>query len=61
MNRWRRIEQLPATTPISDALSTDLRARGFRFVGPTVCYAHMQAAGLVNDHVVGCFRYAELT
>jgi DNA-3-methyladenine glycosylase I len=61
VNRWRRIEQLPATTPISDALSADLRARGFRFVGPTVCYSHMQAAGLVNDHLVSCFRFAELT
>ncbi len=61
VNKWRRIEQLPATTPASDALSADLRARGFRFVGPTVCYAHMQAAGLVNDHVVSCFRHAELT
>ncbi len=61
VNKWRRIEQLPATTPTSEALSADLRARGFRFVGPTVCYSHMQAAGLVNDHVVSCFRYAELT
>jgi len=61
VNRWRRIEQLPATTPISEALSADLRRRDFRFVGPTVCYSHLQAAGLVNDHLVGCFRYAELT
>jgi len=61
VNRWGRIEQLPATTPISDALSADLRTRGFRFVGPTVCYSHMQAAGLVNDHLVSCFRFAELT
>jgi DNA-3-methyladenine glycosylase I len=61
VNRWRRIEQLPATTPTSDALSADLRTRGFRFVGPTVCYSHMQAAGLVNDHLVSCFRFAELT
>jgi DNA-3-methyladenine glycosylase I len=61
VNKWRRIEQLPATTPLSEALSADLRKRDFRFVGPTVCYAHLLAAGLVNDHLVSCFRYAELT
>jgi DNA-3-methyladenine glycosylase I len=61
VNKWRRLEQLPATTPISEALSADLRQRSFRFVGPTVCYAHLQAAGLINDHLVSCFRYAELT
>jgi DNA-3-methyladenine glycosylase I len=61
VNKWRRTDQLPAVTPISEALSADLRARGFRFVGPTVCYAHLQAAGLINDHLVSCFRYAELT
>jgi DNA-3-methyladenine glycosylase I len=61
VNKWRRMEQLPATTPISEALSADLRTRDFRFVGPTVCYSHLQAAGLVNDHLVSCFRYAELT
>ena len=61
VNKWRRIEQLPATTPISEALSADLRQRDFRFVGPTVCYSHLQAAGLINDHLVSCFRYAELT
>jgi DNA-3-methyladenine glycosylase I len=55
------MEQLPATTPLSDAVSADLRLRGFRFIGPTVCYAHLQATGLVNDHLVSCFRYAELT
>ncbi len=60
VNRWRRTEQVPASTPQSTALSADLRARGFRFVGPTVCYAHLQAAGLVNDHLVSCFRHAEL-
>ena len=48
-------------SPESEALSGDLRRRGFSFVGPTVCYAHLQATGLVNDHLVGCFRYAELT
>jgi DNA-3-methyladenine glycosylase I len=61
VNKWRRIEQLPATTPVSEAVSTDLRKRDFRFVGPTVCYSHLQAAGLINDHLVSCFRYAELT
>jgi DNA-3-methyladenine glycosylase I len=61
INKWRRTAQLPASTPISEAVSADLRKRDFRFVGPTVCYAHLQAAGLVNDHLVSCFRYAELT
>ncbi len=60
VNRWRRQEQLPSSTPESAALSKDLKRRGFGFVGPTVCYAHLQAAGLVNDHLVGCFRHAEL-
>jgi DNA-3-methyladenine glycosylase I len=60
-NKWRRVEQLPATSAISEAVSADLRARDFRFVGPTTCYSHLQAAGLVNDHLVGCFRYQELT
>ena len=61
VNKWRRIGQVPATSPTSEALSKDLRRRGFGFVGPTVCYAHLQATGLVNDHLVSCFRYAELT
>ncbi len=61
VNKWRRMEQLPALTPVSEALSADLRRRDFRFVGPTVCYAHLQAAGLINDHLVSCFRYRELT
>jgi DNA-3-methyladenine glycosylase I len=59
-NRWPRIEQIPASTPESDALSRDLRKRGFSFVGPTIVYAHMQATGLVNDHVIGCFRHGEV-
>jgi DNA-3-methyladenine glycosylase I len=59
-NAWRSLRQVPATTPESVALSKDLRRRGFRFVGPTVCYAFMQAVGMVNDHVVTCFRHAEL-
>jgi DNA-3-methyladenine glycosylase I len=61
LNRWRRIGQVPATSPESEALSKDLRQRGFGFVGPTVCYAHLQATGLINDHLVSCFRYGELT
>ncbi|HEY6474426.1 MAG TPA: DNA-3-methyladenine glycosylase I [Acidimicrobiales bacterium] len=61
VNRWRRTAQLPPTSPESEALSKDLRRRGFSFVGPTVCYAHLQAAGLINDHLVGCFRYDEIT
>jgi DNA-3-methyladenine glycosylase I len=59
-NRWRTIAEIPAETPESRALSKDLKRRGFRFVGPTVCYAFMQAAGLVNDHIVSCFRFREL-
>jgi DNA-3-methyladenine glycosylase I len=59
-NAWRSLQEVPATTPEAEALSKDLRRRGFRFVGPTVCYAFMQAVGLVNDHVVGCFRHAQL-
>jgi DNA-3-methyladenine glycosylase I len=57
---WRSIAEIPAETPASRALSKELKRRGFRFVGPTVCYAFMQAAGLVNDHVVECFRFGEL-
>ncbi len=56
-NRWRGIGDVPASTPESDALSKTLKQRGFRFVGTTICYAFMQATGLVNDHLVGCFRY----
>jgi DNA-3-methyladenine glycosylase I len=59
-NRWRTITELPVQTPQSRRMSHDLRRRGFKFVGPTICYAFMQAAGLVNDHVVGCYRHAEL-
>lgn len=58
-NRWRRQADVPATSPVSDALSKDLKSRGFRFVGSTIVYAHLQATGLVNDHLVGCFRHAE--
>ncbi|TWU30380.1 DNA-3-methyladenine glycosylase I [Bythopirellula polymerisocia] len=59
VNKWKRMSQLPATSKESDALSGDLKQRGFRFVGSTIVYAHMQAAGLVNDHLVHCFRYRE--
>ncbi len=59
-NAWRSLGELPAQTAESRALSKDLRARGFRFVGPTICYAFMQAVGMVNDHVVDCFRYTEI-
>jgi DNA-3-methyladenine glycosylase I len=60
VNRFRRLDELPAETELSRTVSRELRGRGFRFVGPTVCYAFLQAAGLVNDHVVGCFRHAEV-
>jgi DNA-3-methyladenine glycosylase I len=60
VGRRRRLGDLPAETPESNGMSKDLKRRGFRFIGPTVCYAFMQAAGLVNDHVVTCFRYREL-
>ena len=60
VNRWRSLNEIPPATPESEAMSRDLTKRGFRFVGPTICYAHMQATGMVNDHVVSCFRYSEL-
>ena len=56
-NRWRRMKDVPATTPTSDALSKDLKQRGFKFVGSTIIYAHMQATGMVNDHLTSCFRH----
>lgn len=59
-NAWKRDADIPAKTPESEAMSRDLVSRGFRFVGPTICYAFMQAAGLVNDHLVDCFRHAEV-
>ncbi len=58
-NRWCRSQDVPATTAESDALSKDLKRRGFKFVGSTIMYAHMQAVGMVNDHLVSCFRYRE--
>jgi len=59
-NRWRELKELPAKTKESDAMSKDLQKRGFAFVGSTICYAHMQATGMVNDHLVTCFRHKEL-
>ena len=61
VNGWRPGERVPASTPESDAMSKDLKKRGFNFVGSTICYAFMQATGMVNDHNVKCFRYAQLT
>ena len=60
VNELRTMQDYPATTAESDALSADLRARGFKFVGPTICYAHMQATGMVNDHSLDCFRRQEI-
>jgi DNA-3-methyladenine glycosylase I len=59
-NSRKAMRQVPARTPVSDKMSKDLLRRGFRFVGPTICYAFMQAVGMVNDHLVGCFRYQEI-
>jgi DNA-3-methyladenine glycosylase I len=59
-NHWQDLSQVPVSTPQAETMSRTLRKLGFRFVGPTICYAFMQAAGLVNDHVVGCFRYGEV-
>ncbi len=59
-NAWRSLREVPATTPEAEAMSSALKRRGFTFVGPTICYAFMQAVGMVNDHVVGCFRWQEL-
>jgi len=61
VNAWRKEAELPARSPESEAMSRNLKRRGFRFVGPTICYAFMQAVGMVNDHVVDCFRYGELS
>ena len=61
VNAPQNLSQVPASTPLSDAISKDLKKRGFKFVGSTIVYAHMQAMGLVNDHTTDCFRYADLT
>ncbi len=60
-NSWRTLSEIPASSELSDMMSKDLKTRGFNFVGSTICYAFMQAVGMVNDHLVGCFRYDELT
>ena len=60
INRWKTMKEIPATSAESDAFSNDLKRRGFSFVGSTIIYAHMQAVGMVNDHVVSCFRYREI-
>ncbi len=59
VNAWRRLDDVPASTPASQAMSKELKRLGFRFVGPTICYAFMQSAGMVNDHLVTCFRWKE--
>lgn len=61
VNQWNSLKDLPASSPVSDAMSKDLKRRGFRFIGTTICYAFMQAVGMVNDHTKECFRYQELT
>jgi DNA-3-methyladenine glycosylase I len=58
-NSWRKMTDIPSSSPESEAMSKDLKKRGFKFVGPTICYAFMQAVGMVNDHVTDCFRYKE--
>jgi len=60
VNHWRIPEQVPAATPLAETVSSDLRSRGFRFIGPIICYSYLQAAGLVVDHLTGCFRFVEL-
>ena len=59
-NHWKTVEDIPVSTPLSDKMSKDLKEVGFKFVGSTICYAHMQATGMVNDHTVNCFRYKEV-
>ncbi len=59
INHWRTMDEIPASTSASEAMSRELRTRGFRFVGPTICYAFMQSAGMVDDHLVSCFRHSD--
>lgn len=59
-NAWKNAAEIPASTPISELMSKDLKKRGFKFVGSTICYAYMQATGMVNDHTIDCFRHAEI-
>lgn len=58
-NKWKKLKDIPATSPESDAMSQDLKQRGFKFVGSTICYAFMQSVGMVNDHLIHCFRYTQ--
>ncbi len=60
VNNWKTDEEIPASTPESDVMSKDLKKRGFKFVGTTICYAYMQSVGMVNDHITSCFRYEEI-
>ena len=60
VNKWKRMDQIPATTPVSDAISKEMKRIGFKFVGSTIIYAHMQATGMVNDHLVSCFRHKQV-
>lgn len=60
VNRWKSLSELPAETPLAQGISKDLKRRGFRFVGPTIVYAYLQATGMVNDHLVSCFRHREV-
>ncbi|MCK5396734.1 MAG: DNA-3-methyladenine glycosylase I, partial [Thermoplasmata archaeon] len=59
VNKWKEMGQIPAKTKLAETISKDMKNRGFKFVGPTIIYAHMQATGMVNDHLVSCFRHAE--
>lgn len=61
LNRWKSFEQIPVSTPESEVMSKDLKKRGFKFVGPTICYAYMQATGMVNDHTMDCFRFNQVS
>lgn len=60
VNAWKSLDDVPANTPVAEAMSKDLKKRGFKFIGPTICYAFMQATGMVNDHTTDCFRYEEV-
>jgi len=59
-NSWKKLSEIPTSTPESDAMSKDLKKRGFKFVGPTICYAFMQAVGMVNDHTIDCYLYNQI-
>lgn len=61
INRYKTLKQIPAHTPLAEKISKDLKQKGFKFVGPTVVYAHMQATGMVNDHLIDCYRHSEIT